>query len=63
LPDAIRDEIRLRRYQGGHMIYLRPESRRALADDAGQIYPAPIHAPPIHTAPIHAACGAATPPR
>jgi carboxypeptidase C (cathepsin A) len=59
LPDAIRDEIRLRLYRGGHMIYLRPESRRALAGDAAQIYPVPIDAPPIHATPIHAACGAA----
>jgi carboxypeptidase C (cathepsin A) len=56
LPDAIRDEIRLRLYKGGHMIYLRPDSRHALAHDAAQIYPAAIDVPLIHDAPVHAAC-------
>jgi carboxypeptidase C (cathepsin A) len=61
LPDAVRNEIHLRLYKGGHMIYLRPESRRALAGDAARIYPAPIQAAPIHAAPIHAACGTDAP--
>jgi carboxypeptidase C (cathepsin A) len=41
LPAAVRDAIRVRLYEGGHMLYLRPESRRALALDAAQTYAAP----------------------
>ena len=53
LPEQIRDAIRVRLYPGGHMLYLRPDSRRALAVDAAQTYAAPISAAP----------GAAAPPR
>jgi carboxypeptidase C (cathepsin A) len=38
LPDATRSKVRLRLYDGGHMMYLRPASRRALAADAEAIY-------------------------
>jgi carboxypeptidase C (cathepsin A) len=58
LPDQIRQAIRVRLYAGGHMLYLRPDSRRALAVDAAQTYAAPISAAPISPAP-----GAAAAPR
>jgi len=51
LPHAIRDAMRVRLYEGGHMLYLRPESRRALALDAEQTYAAPIPAAPGTAAP------------
>jgi carboxypeptidase C (cathepsin A) len=38
LPAATRRGVRLRLYDGGHMIYLRPASRQVLAADAEQIY-------------------------
>ncbi|MGE5272028.1 MAG: S10 family peptidase [Thiohalocapsa sp.] len=38
LPPARRDEIRLRVYEGGHMMYMRPQSRAALAADAAEIF-------------------------
>ncbi len=41
VPAAVREQIRLRVYPGGHMIYLRPASRAALAEDAARLYPAP----------------------
>jgi carboxypeptidase C (cathepsin A) len=41
VPPAIRDAIRLRVYEGGHMLYLRPASRAALAQDAARLYAAP----------------------
>jgi carboxypeptidase C (cathepsin A) len=41
IPDAIRAGIRLRVYEGGHMVYMRPESRRLLARDAADLYAAP----------------------
>ena len=53
LPHAIRDAMRVRLYEGGHMLYLRPNSRRALFLDAAQTYAAPISVAP----------GAAAPPR
>ena len=31
LPEAVRAAIRLRVYEGGHMMYMRPKSRAALA--------------------------------
>jgi carboxypeptidase C (cathepsin A) len=46
LPDAIRETMRVRLYAGGHMLYLRPQSRRALALDAEQTYAAPGAAAP-----------------
>ena len=45
IPAATRAQIRLRVYEGGHMMYLRPASRAALADDAAQLYAAPGGAP------------------
>ncbi len=41
VPSATRAQIRLRVYDGGHMMYLRPASRAALAQDAVQLYAAP----------------------
>jgi carboxypeptidase C (cathepsin A) len=41
LPEATRSEVRLRLYDGGHMMYLRGQSRRALTADAEQIYAPP----------------------
>jgi len=41
VPPATRAQIRLAVYQGGHMMYLRPASREALARDAAQLYPTP----------------------
>jgi carboxypeptidase C (cathepsin A) len=40
-PAAVREQIRLRVYPGGHMLYLRPASRAALAADAARLYAAP----------------------
>ena len=34
MPDALGDRIALKLYAGGHMLYLRPESRHRLHDDA-----------------------------
>jgi carboxypeptidase C (cathepsin A) len=41
VPPATRAQIRLRVYDGGHMMYLRPASRAALAQDAAQLYGVP----------------------
>jgi carboxypeptidase C (cathepsin A) len=41
ISPAARDAIRLRVYEGGHMMYLRPASRAALAQDAAWLYAAP----------------------
>jgi carboxypeptidase C (cathepsin A) len=38
VPDPVRAGIRLRIYEGGHMIYMRPESRRLLAREAAELY-------------------------
>jgi carboxypeptidase C (cathepsin A) len=38
LPGAVREKIRLRVYEGGHMMYLRPQSRTALAADAADLF-------------------------
>jgi carboxypeptidase C (cathepsin A) len=46
VPDAVRAGIRLRVYEGGHMMYMRPEARRLLARDAADLYAAPVAAPP-----------------
>ena len=46
VPQAVRAQIRLRVYAGGHMMYLRPDSRAALAHDAASIYAAPGAGPP-----------------
>ena len=46
VPAAVRAGIRLRVYDGGHMMYMRPQSRAALAADAADIFAAPSAAPP-----------------
>jgi carboxypeptidase C (cathepsin A) len=38
VPTAVRAQIRLRVYPGGHMVYLRPAARAALAEDAARLY-------------------------
>jgi carboxypeptidase C (cathepsin A) len=38
VPAAIRRGIRLRVYDGGHMVYMRPQSRSLLARDAAELY-------------------------
>jgi carboxypeptidase C (cathepsin A) len=45
LTAAARAAIRLRVYEGGHMMYMRPQSRAALAADAANIF-APQSAAP-----------------
>jgi carboxypeptidase C (cathepsin A) len=48
IPDAVRAGIQLRIYEGGHMMYMRPESRRLLARDAADLYTTPGAAAPSH---------------
>jgi carboxypeptidase C (cathepsin A) len=38
LPPKVRDGIELRVYEGGHMMYMRPPARAALAQDAARLY-------------------------
>jgi carboxypeptidase C (cathepsin A) len=38
IPAATRSTIRLRVYDGGHMVYMRPASRSSLAHDAAELY-------------------------
>ncbi len=38
IPPAIRAQIQLRVYDGGHMVYLHPAARAALARDAAHLY-------------------------
>jgi carboxypeptidase C (cathepsin A) len=38
IPDAVRAGISLRVYEGGHMVYMRPESRALLTRDAAELY-------------------------
>jgi carboxypeptidase C (cathepsin A) len=38
LPDAVRKSITTRVYEGGHMMYMRPASRAALAADAATLF-------------------------
>jgi carboxypeptidase C (cathepsin A) len=38
IPAALRAGIRLRVYEGGHMVYMRPQSRSLLARDAAELY-------------------------
>jgi carboxypeptidase C (cathepsin A) len=45
LPAATRAGISLRVYDGGHMMYMRPQSRTALARDAAILYSPPGAAP------------------
>jgi carboxypeptidase C (cathepsin A) len=42
VPAAVRDHIQLRVYPGGHMVYLRADSRAMLAEDAARLYAAPV---------------------
>jgi len=46
VPAAVRAGIRLRVYEGGHMMYMRPDSRGLLASDAAILYAQPGAAPP-----------------
>jgi carboxypeptidase C (cathepsin A) len=46
VPAAVRTAIGLRVYEGGHMMYMRPGSRAALAADAANTFAAPGAAPP-----------------
>jgi carboxypeptidase C (cathepsin A) len=41
LPAAVRETIRIKIYEGGHMMYFRPKSREALAADAADLFAAP----------------------
>ncbi|MGE3784576.1 MAG: hypothetical protein AB7H71_17780 [Alphaproteobacteria bacterium] len=41
VPAAARQRIDLRVYEGGHMMYMRPQVRAALAADAASIFAAP----------------------
>ena len=41
IPDDVRKWIKIKVYDGGHMMYMRPESRQALADDAAALFAAP----------------------
>jgi carboxypeptidase C (cathepsin A) len=41
VPAAVRAQIQVRVYPGGHMVYLRPASRTALAEDAARLYAIP----------------------
>ncbi len=47
LPEAVRARIAVRVYEGGHMMYMRPKSRAALAADAAEVF-APQGAAPPH---------------
>jgi carboxypeptidase C (cathepsin A) len=38
LPPAVRANVQLQVYDGGHMMYMRPKSRVALAADAGKLF-------------------------
>jgi carboxypeptidase C (cathepsin A) len=46
VPAAVRAGIRLRVYEGGHMMYMRPDSRALLARDAAMLYAQSGPAPP-----------------
>lgn len=41
LPDAVRQAIRVAVLDGGHMMYMRPDARAALAKDAAALFAAP----------------------
>ncbi|MFZ2008342.1 MAG: septum formation initiator [Stellaceae bacterium] len=41
IPDSVRKGIAIKVYDGGHMMYLRPDSRQALANDAAALFAAP----------------------
>jgi carboxypeptidase C (cathepsin A) len=38
VPASVRAGIRVRVYEGGHMMYMRPASRAALATDAAELF-------------------------
>jgi carboxypeptidase C (cathepsin A) len=40
VPDAVRAAIRVKVYDGGHMMYMRPASRAALAADVAALFAA-----------------------
>ena len=40
VPPPVRANIRLRVYEGGHMMYMRPQSRAALSTDAAELFAA-----------------------
>ena len=46
VPATLRQGIRLRVYEGGHMMYMRPDARLGLARDAADLYAAPNAASP-----------------
>lgn len=46
VPASVRAKISLRVYEGGHMMYMRPQSRAALAADAADIFAPQGAAPP-----------------
>ncbi|HTW53256.1 MAG TPA: septum formation initiator [Stellaceae bacterium] len=41
IPEATRKGIAIKVYDGGHMMYMRPDSRQALANDAAALFAAP----------------------
>jgi carboxypeptidase C (cathepsin A) len=41
IPEATRKAITIKVYDGGHMMYMRPDSRAALASDAAALFAAP----------------------
>ena len=38
IPAPVRAGVRLKVYEGGHMMYMRPQSRAALAADAAALF-------------------------
>ena len=38
VPANVRAAIRLRVYEGGHMMYMRPQTRAAFAADAAELF-------------------------
>jgi len=46
VPPAVRAGIRLRIYEGGHMMYMRPDARMLLSRDAAMLYAQPGAAAP-----------------
>jgi carboxypeptidase C (cathepsin A) len=45
VPAAVRRQVQVRVYPGGHMVYLRPDARAMLAEDAARLYRAAGAAP------------------
>jgi carboxypeptidase C (cathepsin A) len=46
VPQSVRARVRIEVYEGGHMMYMRPASRAALAHDAAQLYATSGATPP-----------------